>query len=244
MSMIGKSWRLLATPFFWVALGVAWALFALYMLMVLQEYLAISPMLAGLENQPGATHMLLGQGARAVQWLMVLWSVFFVPRLFAGERQWLTYHLRRTSLARRSIGWWSHVAVAGLALLLLALPFWVFVAGLSPVVQWDGGLLAAYAFMQIFFAAYAVGLAAMLSIWPRQMLTASLLVGLVWLVLWLLPVLTSSPEWLVALLQWFSPFSHQALLMDGLVSVQSVVFWGLHMIFFATWLDIGWSKRG
>lgn len=244
MSMMGKSWRLLATSFFWVALGTAWLLFSLYLLISLQEYMAISPTLAGLDNQPGATHMLLGQGARAAQWLMVVWSVFFVPRVFAGERQWMTYHLRRTSLARQSSGWWRHVLVAWFALLLLLLPFWLAVVILAPVVPWDTGLLLVYGLMQLMFAAYAVMLTAALSVWPGQMITASLLVGLVWLLLWLLPVLSSSPPWLAALLQWFSPFSHQALLMDGLLSVQSMLFWVLHMIFLATWIDLGWSKRG
>lgn len=239
---MGKSWRLLATPLFWIALAVGWLLFSLYFLLALQEYMAVMPMLAGLDNQPGATHMLLGQGMRGLQWFMVLWSIFFIPRLFAGERQWSTYHLRRTSLSSPSKGWWTNIVVAWLALLLLVVPFWVAVFFLAEAAQWDVNLLYAYALMQVVFAAYAVMLAAMLSVWPTQIVTASLLVGLVWLLLWLLPVVTSSPAWLVAILQWFSPFSHLALLMDGLLSWQSIVFWVLHMMFFMSWIHLGWSK--
>lgn len=244
MSLMGKSWRLLATPSYWAALLTGWLLFGLYILLALQEYMAAAPMLAGLDNQPGATHMLLGQGVNAGQWLMIVWGVFFVPRLFAGERQWLTYHLRRTSLTRRSGGWWRYALVSWLALLLLMLPFWIFVVWLMPSVFWDSTLLGAYALAQILFAAYAVGLAAMLSVWSGQVIASSLLSGLVWLGLWLLPVLTSSPEWLVAIMQWFSPFSHQALMLNGLISVQSVIFWALHMIFFGSWVELGWRRCG
>ena len=244
MRMMATAWRLLATPFFWTALALVWLLQGLYLLLALQEYLAIAPTLAGLENQPGATHLLLGQGARAVQWLMVIASIFFVSRLFAGERQWMTYYLRRTSLARPGATWMAYVMVAWVALMLLAVPFWLMVGVLAPDVDWDSGLLAAYALQQCLFAAYAALLAAMLSVWPGQIITAALLTGLVWLLLWLLPVLTSTPEWLVAILQWFSPFSHAALLLDGWVSGQSVLFFALHAVFFMSWLDMGWSKRG
>lgn len=244
MYVMAKAWRLLATPFFWAALVVVWLLLGLYLLLLLQEYLAIAPTLAGLENQPGATQWLLGQGARAVQWLMVVWSVFFVSRLFAGERQWMTYHLRRTSLARPRAGWTAYVAVVWLGMLLLTVPFWLIVVVLAPAVQWDVALLSAYALAQGCFAAYATLLSATLAVWPGQMVTAALLAGLVWLVLWLLPVLTSSPEWLVAILQWLSPFSHVALLFDGLVSGQSMLFFALHALFFLSWIDVGWSKRG
>ena len=239
---LGKSWRLLATPFFWVALGVAWLLFSLYLLLSLQEYQAISPMLAGLDNQPGATVLLLGQGMHALQWLMVVWTVFFVARLFAGERQWITFHLRRTSLVCRDWGWLGYLCVTWLALLLLTVPFWLLVAILTPTVVWDVHLLAAYALLQMGFAAYAVLLAAMLAVWPGQIITASLLVAITWMSLWLLPVLTSQPEWLVALLQWFSPFSHNALLIDGLWSAQTVLFFLLHAGFFLTWIAMGWKR--
>ncbi|MDO5090298.1 MAG: hypothetical protein Q4D61_02020 [Cardiobacteriaceae bacterium] len=239
---IGKSWRLLATPFFWVALGVGWLLLSLYLLLALQEYLAVAPTLAGLENQSGATTLLLGQGMRALQWLMVVWTVFFVARLFAGERQWMTFHLRRTSLARRDREWCAHLWVAWCSLLLLTVPFWLLVAVLAPVVAWDVHLLAAYALMHMAFAAYAVMLTAMLAVWPGQIITASLLVAVAWLSLWLLPVLTSQPAWLVAMLQWFSPFSHNALLMDGLWSGQTALFFLLHAGFFLTWTGLGWKR--
>ncbi|MDO4777590.1 MAG: hypothetical protein Q4A06_09110 [Cardiobacteriaceae bacterium] len=239
---LGKSWRLLATPSFWVALGIAWLLFSLYLLLALQEYLAVAPMLAGLDNQPGATALLLGQGMRALQWLMVVWTVFFVARLFAGERQWMAFHLRRTSLSRRDRGWLSHLCVAWLVLLLLSVPFWLLVALLALAVDWDVHLLVAYALLQLGFAAYAAMLAAMLALWPGQIITAALLVAMVWLVLWLLPVLTSQPPWLVALLQWFSPFSHNTLLLDGLWSAQTALFFLLHAAFFLTWIAMGWKR--
>lgn len=238
----GKSWRLLATPFFWIALGVSWLLLSFYLLLVLQEYFAISPKLAGLDNQPGATILLLGQSMHALQWLMVVWTVFFVTRLFAGERQWMTFHLRRTSLVRYDLGWLAHLCIAWLALLLLVVPFWLLVGVLASVVNWDMHLLLAYAFMQLEFAAYAVMLTAMLAVWPSQIITASLLVAIIWLLLWLLPVLTSQPEWLVVLLQWFSPFSHNALLIDGLWSAQTMLFFLLHTGFFLTWIAIGWGR--
>lgn len=241
-AQLAKSWRLLATPFFWWALVLGWFLFALYLLLALQEYMAIAPTLAGLDNQPGATALLLGQGMRALQWLMVVWTVFFVTRLFAGERQWMTFHLRRTSLRRKAFAWWSHLAVSWLALILLTAPFWVLVVVLAPASNWDLRLLAVYAMMQMGFAAYAAMLCAMLSVWPGQIITASLLVALSWLILWLLPVLTSSPGWLVAILQWFSPFSHNALLFDGLLSMQSALFFLLHTVFFLTWIEMGWKR--
>lgn len=244
MSAIMKAWRLLATPFFWFGLAVSWFLLSLYLLVALQEYREVAPVLAGLENQQGATLLLLVPGARAVQWMMMVWSVFYFPRLFAGERQWLTFHLRRTSLQDSAWTFAGYVLVMWLVLLLLALPFWILALALAGNVAWDQGLLASLGLMQLLFAAYAVLLCAALSVWARQIMTAALLVAIVWLLLWVLPVLTSTPEWLVMILRWLSPFSHLTLMQAGILSVQSGVFVLVHAGFFLTWIYLGWRARG
>lgn len=243
MSAIMKAWRLLATPFFWFGLVVSWFLLSLYLLVALQEYREAAAVLAGLDNQQGATVLLLVPGGQAVQWLMVVWSVFYLPRLFAGERQWSTFYLRRTSLQNSSWAFVGYLLVMWFALLLLTLPFWILTLALASSVAWDQSLLFSLLLLQLVFAVYAVLLSAALSVWANQIMTAMLFVAIAWLLLWILPVLTSTPEWLVMMLRWLSPFSHLALLQSGTLSLQSGIFILAHAAFFLTWTYLGWRVR-
>ena len=94
-SLLHKEYRLLATPAFFAALTASWLTLGLYLASGLVEYQAIAPKLAGLENRRGATETLLGSATQLLQWLMILWSIYFGARSLAGERIWHTDVLLR-----------------------------------------------------------------------------------------------------------------------------------------------------
>ena len=228
-SLLRKECRLLATPAFFVALTASWFALGWFLISGLLEYQAIAPKLAGLENRRGATETLLGSATQLLQWLMILWSIYFGARSLAGERLWHTDVLLR---GVRGGAWrllLTKTVVLITALALLALPFWLFTAWLARSSAWDGGLLLALLLAQIFTAGYAALLA--------------LLLALLWLLLWLLPVLTTTPPWAVEILRWFSPFEHVALLYRGIASMQTLVFAAMHLLLFATLIPLFWNRN-
>ena len=96
---------------------------------------------------------------------------------------------------------------------------------------------------QIFVAGYAALLALTVSASQKQPLPASFLLALLWLLLWLLPVLTTTPPWAVEILRWFSPFEHVALLYRGIASMQTLVFAAMHLLLFATLIPLFWNRN-
>ncbi len=242
-SLLRKECRLLATPAFFVALTAAWFALGWFLISGLLEYQAIAPKLAGLENRRGATETLLGGATQLLQWLMILYSIYFGARSLASERLWHTDVLLRGVRG----GTWRLLLMKTIVLLaalaLLALPFWLFVAWLARTSHWDSGLLQAQALAQIFIALYAALLALTVSASQKQPLPASLLLALLWLMLWLLPVLTTTPQWAVELLRWFSPFEHLALLYRGIASMQTLTFAAIHLLLFATLIPLFWNRN-
>lgn len=242
-SLFRKECRLLATPAFFVALTASWFTLGWFLISGLLEYQAIAPKLAGLENRRGATETLLGSATQLLQWLMILWSIYFGARSLAGERLWHTDVLLR---GVRGGAWrllLTKTVVLLAALALLALPFWLFAAWLARSNAWDGALLLALMLAQIFVAGYAALLALTVSASQKQPLPASLLLALLWLLLWLLPVLTTTPPWAVEILRWFSPFEHVALLYRGIASMQTLVFAAMHLLLFATLIPLFWNRN-
>ena len=241
--LLRKECRLLATPAFFVALTAAWFALGWFLISGLLEYQAIAPKLAGLENRRGATETLLGSATQLLQWLMILYSIYFGARSLASERLWHTDVLLRGVRG----GTWRLLLMKTIVLLaalaLLALPFWLFVAWLARTSHWDSGLLQAQALAQIFIALYAALLALTVSASQKQPLPASLLLALLWLMLWLLPVLTTTPQWAVELLRWFSPFEHLALLYRGIASMQTLTFAAIHLLLFATLIPLFWNRN-
>lgn len=242
-SLLRKECRLLATPAFFVALTAAWFALGWFLISGLLEYQAIAPKLAGLENRRGATETLLGSATQLLQWLMILYSIYFGARSLASERLWHTDVLLRGVRG----GTWRLLLMKTIVLLaalaLLALPFWLFVAWLARTSHWDSGLLQAQALAQLFIALYAALLALTVSASQKQPLPASLLLALLWLMLWLLPVLTTTPQWAVELLRWFSPFEHLALLYRGIASMQTLTFATIHLLLFATLIPLFWNRN-
>lgn len=242
-SLLRKECRLLATPAFFVALTAAWFALGWFLISGLLEYQAIAPKLAGLENRRGATETLLGSATQLLQWLMILYSIYFGARSLASERLWHTDILLRGVRG----GTWRLLLMKTIVLLaalaLLALPFWLFVAWLARTSHWDSGLLQAQALAQLFIALYAALLALTVSASQKQPLPASLLLALLWLMLWLLPVLTTTPQWAVELLRWFSPFEHLALLYRGIASMQTLTFAAIHLLLFATLIPLFWNRN-
>lgn len=242
-SLLRKECRLLATPAFFVALTAAWFALGWFLISGLLEYQAIAPKLAGLENRRGATETLLGSATQLLQWLMILYSIYFGARSLASERLWHTDVLLRGVRG----GTWRLLLMKTIVLLaalaLLALPFWLFVTWLARTSHWDSGLLQAQALAQLFIALYAALLALTVSASQKQPLPASLLLALLWLMLWLLPVLTTTPQWAVELLRWFSPFEHLALLYRGIASMQTLTFAAIHLLLFATLIPLFWNRN-
>jgi len=242
-SLLRKECHLLATPAFFVALTAAWFALGWFLISGLLEYQAIAPKLAGLENRRGATETLLGSATQLLQWLMILYSIYFGARSLASERLWHTDVLLRGVRG----GTWRLLLMKTIVLLaalaLLALPFWLFVAWLARTSHWDSGLLQAQALAQLFIALYAALLALTVSASQKQPLPASLLLALLWLMLWLLPVLTTTPQWAVELLRWFSPFEHLALLYRGIASMQTLTFAAIHLLLFATLIPLFWNRN-
>ena len=242
-SLLRKECRLLATPAFFVALTASWFALGWFLVSGLLEYQAIAPKLAGLENRRGATETLLGSATQLLQWLMILCSIYFGARSLASERLWHTDVLLR---GVRGGAWrllLTKTVVLFAALALPALPFWLFVVWMARSSVWDGGLLQALALAQLFIAGYATLLAQTVSASQKQPLPASLLLALLWLMLWLLPVLTTTPPWLVEMLRWFSPFEHLALLYRGIASMQTLVFAVMHLLLFATLIPLFWNRN-
>lgn len=241
-SVFYKELRLLMTPVFFVALAVAWFALGWFLISGLLEYQAIAAKLAALQNRRGATETLLGSATKVIQWLMILWTLYFGARSLANEKQWHT-HLLLCGMqqAQKCLLILKTLVLIG-SVLLLTLPFWLFVLWVMHSSIWDGGLLISQALGQIFIAVYAGLLALTVSASRHQALPASLLLALIWLLLWLAPVLTTTPLWLVELLRWFSPFEHAALLYRGILSSQTLVFIIIHGLLFATLMPIFWAK--
>ena len=241
-SLLHKEYRLLATPAFFAALTASWLALGLYLASGLVEYQAIAPKLAGLENRRGATETLLGSAAQLLQWLMILWTIYFGARSLAGEKLWHTDVLLRGvrgGLPRLLV---SKTIVLLSALTLLTLPFWQTVAWIARSNLWDGKLLLALLLAQIFIALYAALLSLTISASQKQPLPASLLLALIWLLLWLLPVLTTNPPWLVQILRWLSPFEHLSLLYRGIATVQTLIYIALHSLLFITLMPLLWTR--
>lgn len=218
-----KEWRLLRRSLAY-ALALSYLVLAWLIAASISEYQALAPQLAQLDNQKGATEMLLGTMNDALKWLWLLWSVFFAARLLAQERQWRTDVLYHALPIKRLL------AAKALFLLplfiLLSLPFWLTVYVLGRATAWDQALLLAQALAQLFWMLYAIALGLCCSSMNRQSLSACLSCALAWLLLWLLPSLSSQPPSLVAWLQYLSPFEHFALLQRGILSVQTVFYFG------------------
>lgn len=231
---ISKEWRLLCGGAFYVVMLMIWFALSVYLLAAFEAYQDLAPKLAQLSNQRGATEMLLVQGSGVVVWLIILFSVYFAARSLSMEREWQTDGLWRAVRGRVLL---AKIAVLVCACGLIALPFWLFVAALTPGTDWDNGLLMAMALAQGLITLYALLLALSASA-KLPALIASLLLALLWLLLWLMPVLVSSPDWLVAIMRWLSPFEHVGLLHQGMLSVQTLVFIVLHTLCFSTLISL------
>ncbi|MBV7434701.1 hypothetical protein KRX19_06625 [Cardiobacteriaceae bacterium TAE3-ERU3] len=240
---LAKEWRLLLTPAMLWAMLLLWLGEVVYLLAALEAYNGLADQLARLSNRRGATQMLLAHAGGVVNWLMIVWLVYFGARSLAQERQWGTDFLWRSRCGGRWRLLLSKAAVLLLGLLLVVLPYWLWVIGLTFGTDWDDGLLLGIALSQVLLALYGVGLALTVSAACVQPLTASLLLGLLWLLLWLLPVLASSPQWLNAMLRWLSPFEHVALLQQGILSSQTGVFFVMMLLAMATLTSIFWIKE-
>ncbi|WP_072281559.1 hypothetical protein [Rappaport israeli] len=95
---------------------------------------------------------------------------------------------------------------------------------------------------QVLIIGYAGLLSLLVSVLCVQALTASLVLALIWLFLWVAPTLISQPQAWVAMLQWLSPFEHVQLLMQGVVHSQTLMFVLVHWLIFMTLLPIYWVK--
>ena len=240
---ISKEWRLLMTPAMLWTMLLLWLGEIVYLLAALEAYNGLADQLARLSNRRGATQMLLAHTSGAVNWLMIVWLVYFGARTLAQERQWGTDILWRTGRGSHWKLLFAKAVALLIGLLLVALPYWLWVAGLSFGTDWDNGLLLGITLAQLLLAVYGIGLAMTVSAACTQPLTASLLLGLLWLLLWLLPVLSSSPQWLNAVLRWLSPFEHAALLQQGLLSSQTGIFFVMMLLAMATLTSIFWIKE-
>lgn len=240
--MWAKEWRMMMWPSGVWAMALAWLVVALFLLSYLEEYQAIAIQLAGLNNRRGATEMLLVPVNGVLTWLMVLWSVYFGARGIALERQWQTEAIY---LGSRRIFWRLlslKIASLMLAMILITLPFWVFIGFLFTATEWDTGLMLGLILAQGLMVLYATLLSLAVSATQNQALIASLFVALIWLLLWVAPTLTTEPAGLVAMLRWLSPFEHIALLEQGMLSGQTLVFLALHLLFFLTLIPVYWVK--
>lgn len=240
--MWAKEWRMLMLPVGVWAMALAWFVLALFLLNYFLEYQAIAVKLAGLSNQRGATQLLLVQANQLVLYWLVLWSLFFGARSFSLERQWHCDYLYVGSrrLLWRILGF--KIATLLGSMLLLTLPFWVFFLGLWDATQWQGALVWGIVLAQVLIIGYAGLLSLLVSVLCAQALTASLVLALIWLFLWVAPTLISQPQAWVAMLQWLSPFEHVQLLMQGVVHSQTLMFVLVHWLIFMTLLPIYWVK--
>ncbi|UJF24956.1 hypothetical protein L0B52_02105 [Suttonella sp. R2A3] len=234
--VFAKEWRLLCGGAFYVSLLLMWLGLTIYLLAAFEAYQDLAPKLAQLNNQRGATELLLGQGSRVVVWLIIIFSLYFAARCLGIEREWRTDQLWRFNQGRWRVIW-AKLLVLLIGSMLVALPFWLFVGALTPGTDWDNGLLWAMVLAQGLVIIYALLLGLMVSA-KLPPLVASLCLALIWLLLWLMPILLSSPDWLVAITRWLSPFEHIELLHQGILSMQTVFFLLLHILCFTTLLSL------
>lgn len=215
--------------------GVIFLLFyfswSIYFFSLYQEYQNIASQLAIIENKRGATQMLLLSAHSLTIFQIIAWSIFFGARSFALEFEWLTHRLFGDCLLEKSV-----VLLFSLALIIL--PFWLAVFFLGFGTNWDEGLLFGIFLSQIIFMLYASALAICVSLTLKQGISASLLLGIIWLLLYLLPTIIHEPELLTNLLQWFSPFSQTKLLESGIFHIQTLLFFILNGLFFISYLGI------
>ncbi len=221
----------------WV-LAALWVLLALYFLASYQEYKILAPQLAQLENRRGATQMLLSTVNQLLLWQMIAWSVFFGARSIAQEYEWQTH----TLISMTHGGFIRQIriklGVLWTYLLLLTVPFWFSAIWFSTATNWDNGLIFGIALSQIFLSAYAVFLTMAVSSTLKQGTTASLVCAVIWLLLWLAPLLIHSPPAISNMVQWLSPFSHIHLLVRGQFNLQTLIFITMHLLFFSSCLVI------
>lgn len=236
VSGLRKEWFQQCSPVALVLLTVAWAAVGLYFITAFQEYQHLAPQLAQLENRRGATQMLLVPINGLVIWLMILWSVFFGARSIAQEYEWHTVLLFRVCYGGFLKQIFLKFVVLFGFLMALALPFWVGVGWLAVGTDYDIGLLVGILASQLLIALYASLLALGLSAMLKQGTTAALMCAVLWGGLWIAPILVQSPEDLVAMLQWLSPFAHIGLLTQGQYSVQTLIFIVMSVFYFVSWL--------
>ncbi len=240
--MWAKEWRMLMWPAGTFAMALAWFILAIILLSYLQEYQSIAIELSNLSNQRGATELLLVQANQAVLNMMILWSIYFGARSFALERQWSSdiLYFGTCRLIWRVM--YYKIAVLGVTMALISLPFWVFYMGLIRASGWDNGVVFGIFLAQLVMILYAGLLSLAVSVVIAQALTGSLILALIWLFLWLAPTLVTQPDALVSMLRWVSPFEHTALLVRGMISGQTLIFVLLHSLIFMTLISIYWVK--
>lgn len=225
-----KEWYLQSTPVaLWIRLGL-WLGFALFFLAAYQEYQALAPQFAQLENRRGATQMLLLPVNQFALNMMLIWAVFFGARALAQEYEWHTLLFASWKLLRMK------ALVLWVNLWLLLLPFWLCVGYLALATDWDKGLVYGILAAQGLLSIYVVGLVWVLSALLRHSVTTALSATVLLLLLWLAPLLIREPVVLANMLQWFSPFSHIHFLTQGIFHIQTLVFILLHLVFFASCL--------
>ena len=230
-TLLEKELFLNFSPLASVVLLLFYFSWAVHFFFFFQEYQAIASQLALLENKRGATQMLLGSGNSLIIFQIVAWSIFFGARNFALEYEWLTFRLFGDCLLEKFL-----VLIFSLA--LITLPFWLAVFFLGFGTNWDEGLLFGLFLSQIIFIFYSSLLAVCISISLKQGISSSLFLGIIWLLLYLLPLIIHEPELLTNLLQWFSPFEQTKLLQKGIFHIQSLMFFILHGLFFISYLGI------
>lgn len=240
-----KEWRLLASPSYFLSLSLAWLLLGWYFAAGLQEYQAIATQLAQLENQRGASDLLLGSGQQLLQLLMLAWSIYFGARIVAQERQWQTHTLLRGVVGAEGVWLWSKALCVAISMALITVPYWALVSylALATEVVWDWGLILGHGLAQLLLIIYGTGLALSFSSSQNQALSASLGLALWYLMLWLLPLFIQSPAWLNEGLKFLSPFEHLALLNRGMVSSYTLHFLLLNFFIFITLTPLHWKRR-
>ena len=206
----------------------AWAV---YFFSLYQQYQDLAPQLALLENQRGATQMLLRAANFLTIFQLISWSIFFGARSFAVEFEWLTFRLFGDCLPEKA-------TVLIFSQLLIILPFWLAVFLLGFGTNWDEGLLVGMFLSQMLFILYGSALVICVSLTLKQGISSSLLLGIIWLLLFLLPPVIEEPEVLSNLLLWFSPFEQTKLLSGGIFHIQTLIFFILHGLFFISYLGI------
>lgn len=227
--MISYFWRQIATPSYFAWLLISFLSIGLYLLAATQSYIDLMPTIISLNNQHGITDLAFKPVASMQNILLIFWSIFVGSKFFAYNRANNTHLLMITQINCKlfpSIN--NNLFQLLISCFISTAVFWLAVLLFSFYIDFDQGQLFAFFISQVLFSIYATLLSSFISIYQKQVISASLLVALIWANLWFLPTITTQPLWLVSMLQWFSPFSHLDLLLEGILTSQTIIFFLIH----------------